>query len=211
MDASEEGIHIDGNLHGGRHRRRMIRTTRRLIVSGLLLAVASAACGGGGTATDERGASPSSPPSATGSATSAAASGDAAGSGKDACAALPRSTIRQVVGSDPGEGELETVSGIVGEATICRYYGDAQVTVEIDAGSGVADARASIEAYGDTCESIGDIGDEALFCTGGFKAQGFTGQIVWTDGQRTYFVVYNFGDATPSKDVTLDLARRLEP
>ena len=177
------------------------------MVVGVLLVGAGAACGGGDdSATDAGDATQSSSPSATGSDASAATTGDSSGSGKDACAALPRATIEEVVGADPGEGELEQAA----QSTICRYYGDAQVTVEIDPGSGVADARISIEAYGDTCEPIDDIGDEALFCTGGFKAQGLTGQIVWTDGESTYFVVYNFGDVTPSKDVPLELANHLQ-
>jgi hypothetical protein len=191
----------------------MTPTAFRLVVAGAALAIVGTACGGGATATDMGGASPlssSGAASPTASATASATAGSVSG-GNDACAALPRAVIQQVVGADPGEGELETVSGVLGEATICRYYGDAQVTVEIDLGSDIASARAAIEAYGDTCEPIADIGNEALFCTGGFKAQGFTGQIVWTDGQRTFFIVYNFGDATPSKDVVLGLARLLEP
>lgn len=176
-----------------------------------LLVVLATACGGAGTATSGASSAASSVPVlqtqevASGAPSQVSAGGPA--TGKDACAALPRATIQEIVGADPGEGELEHAAS----STICRYYGDAQVTVEIDPGAGVADARTSIEAYGDTCEPIDDIGDEALFCTGGFKAQGFTGQVVWTDGQRTYYVVYNFGQATPSKEVPLTLARRLEP
>jgi len=185
----------------------MPRPRVELIVIGVLLVAASAACGGGdGSATDAGKASQTSSPSAAASDPSDATAGDASASGNDACTALPRATIQEVVGADPGDGELEHAAG----STICHYYGDAQVTVEIDPGSGVADARVSIEAYGDTCEPIADIGDEALYCTGGFEAQGFTGQIVWTDKERTYFVVYNFGDTTPSKDVVLDLANHLQ-
>jgi hypothetical protein len=138
--------------------------------------------------------------------TSSTTSGAATEVATDACTALSRQTINQVVGADPGEGELQQA----GASTLCSYYGDAQVTVEIDPGFDVEGARAAIEAYGDTCDAINDIGDEALFCVGGMPALGLTGQIVWTDGQRTYYVTYNFGDETPSKETTLELARSLE-
>lgn len=181
-----------------------MRSMVRLIATGLLLTVLSSACGGGGDTATDTGNAPS---VSSASSTQANLSSPASDAGKDACAALPRATIEQVVGADPGEGELEHAA----TSTVCRYYGDGQVTVEIDLGSDVAQARASIEAYGDTCNEIDDIGDQALFCTGGIPALGSTGQIVWTDGQRTYYVVYNFGDETPSQEATLDLARHLQP
>jgi len=179
----------------------MIRSAIPITVVAVLFV--GAACGGGDDSATGH-ASASSSPSATASDT--AAGGRAPDSGKDACAALPRAAIQEVVGADPGEGELEAAAS----STICRYYGDAVVTVEIDPSSVVAEARASIEAYGDTCESIDDIGDEALFCTGDVGPRGPTGQVVWTDGQRTYYVIRSFGEATPSKEATLELAARLQ-
>ncbi|HET9442053.1 MAG TPA: hypothetical protein VFO65_01950 [Acidimicrobiales bacterium] len=177
----------------------------------VVLALLAAACGGGGDGDeDETGAGTEETSSgdtvAEASATTSEAASSGGGSGRDACAALPRPTIQQVVGADPGEGELETAGG----STVCRYFGEAEVTVEIDPVADLASARTSIEAYGETCEDLDGIGGEALFCRGGFKAMGFTGQVVWTEAGRTYYVVYNFGQAEPSKDVTLQLAKALE-
>jgi len=140
-------------------------------------------------------------------ASTAAAPAEQATGGNDACAALPRATIEEVVGADPGEGELQHA----GASSSCNYYGDAQVTVEIDPGTDLAGAQTSIEAYGDTCQDSNSIGDRALFCTGGMPAKGLTGQLVWTDGRQLYYVVYNFGDTTPSEDTVLALAQRLQP
>ncbi len=113
--------------------------------------------------------------------------------------ALPWPSVRGIASIN---GQLERAA----KNTICRYYGDAKVTVEIDPGSEIDAARVSVEAYGDTCASIDDIGEEALFCTGGLPAEGLTGQIVWTDDEHTLFVVYNFGDTAPSKDIPLELS-----
>lgn len=188
----------------------MPATARSLILS-ILLASTAMACGGGAktdTADTAGTGTPSSAETSTIPAPDETTSTDTpAASGRDACSALPRATIAEVAGADPGEGELEHAA----RNTICRYYGDAQVTVEIDPGSDVAQARVSVEAYGDKCEPSSDIGKESLWCTGGFKAQGFTGQIVWTDGERTMYVVYNSGDAAPTRDIPLELARRLQP
>lgn len=169
---------------------------------GILVSLAVTSCGSDDTVNKAKGGESASVRSATGPAT---ASSTPVSSEKDACSALPRATIQQIVRADPGVGELEHAA----RSTLCRYYGEAQVTVEIDPGAVVTNARTSIEAYGDHCEAIDDIGDQALFCTGGMKAMGYTGQIVWTDGGHTYYVVYNFGEATPSKDLPLQLARQL--
>lgn len=177
----------------------------RLVVA-LFVVGATTACGNGDDTAEVGTASTSSTAPETSSTTAKTDKTAGTSGGKNACAALPRATIQEVVGADPGEGELERAAN----NTICRYYGDAKVTVEIDPGSEVAAARDSVEAYGDTCQTIDDIGEEALFCTGGFPAEGLTGQIVWTDGEHTLFVVYNFGDAAPSKDIPLELARRLQ-
>jgi hypothetical protein len=180
----------------------------RLVGAGAMVAVIGVACGGTATGTGGNGEA-ASPLASTELSTSATASAASDGDAMDACAALPRATIQDVLGADPGQGDLETTGGLVGVSSICRYHGEARVIVEIDEGSGVADARVSIEAYGETCEAIDDIGLEAVFCKGGSKAEGLTGQIVWTDGTRTYDVDYNFGTTAPSKDVVLSLARRL--
>jgi hypothetical protein len=169
---------------------------------GLLVGLTVSGCGSDDTGNKTKDSSSASDPSGTGLIT---ASGTPASSEKDACSALPRATIQHIVGADPGVGELEHAA----RSTLCRYYGEAQVTVEIDPGALVTNARTSIEAYGDHCETSDDIGDQALFCTGGMKAMGNTGQIVWTDGGHTYYVVYNFGEGTPSKDLPLQLARQL--
>jgi hypothetical protein len=132
---------------------------------------------------------------------------EAVASGSDACEVLSVETIAAITGADPGPGELEDT----GFSMICRYWGDTQLVVQIDPGSVMESARTSEEAYGRICEPIDDIGDDALYCWSSPTAQGAIGEIVWTDGDQTYYVEYNYGQQDPSKDIPLQLAEALEP
>ncbi len=170
-----------------------------------LLAACSGSSGGNASTTTVAGG-------ATTTSTTGNASSDGAGAGsssvKDACTALPPATITSITGKDLGTGELEKAAS----STICRYYVDTglALSVEIDPGSQIDRAKSSEVAYGLECNEISDIGDKAYFCTGSAHGPGKVGEVIWTDGDHVFYVTYNEGDGTPTKDVPLKLANALQ-
>ncbi len=181
---------------------------RPLLVLAVLMTVAvvSASCSGSSGSTSTK------TTTAGGATTTSAASTGGSGAGsssvKDACTALPRATITSITGKDLGTGELEKAAS----STICRYYVDTglALSVEIDPGSQIDHAKSSEVAYGLECNEISDIGDKAYFCTGSAHGPGKVGEVIWTDGDHVFYVTYNEGDGTPTKDVPLKLANALQ-
>jgi hypothetical protein len=185
-----------------------MRRTTILPAAALALALVLVSCGGssGNSASDTTSGAGSTSSTASSSTSGGGGTSGGSSSVKDACAALPAETIQSITGKDPGKGEPDHAGG----STACRYNGEATLVVEIDPGSDIASAQTSEEAYGNKCTAITDIGDKALFCTGGFPAQGYIGEIIWTDGDHLFYVQYNEGNTTPTKDVPLKLAKALQ-